>query len=548
MSIFKAICLLLCGVGVFLAGMKLMGEGLGKGGNKGIRVLFGKISDNRLASYALGAGSTAIVQSSAATTVMSMGLVNAGIMSVPQASAFVLGARLGTTITGILVSLSSISVTEVLMAMAFVGICLILFVKRNDRAVAIGFILCGLGVLFAGMKIMKGSILDEPAMKAFFVNMFKAIDFPLLLVLVGAVFTALIQSSSATAGIVITLIGAGTLDMSQAMFLTIGATVGTCFTALLAGIGAGTNAKRVSVFNILTAVIGVLTVGSLVWALRPYVVKFFALWIKQQEWQVSTFGVFYSLLASIILLPFIKPLDKLVALIVREKPKKEAQLHCYFIDERLLKTPAVAVLQARQEAVKLAELARQNLERGINSLLETGEKEADVINAKEDEIDFITNKLSEYLVSLASLDLMFEDEMTVGSLHHVIDDIERIGDHALDFYKMGHKMRGVELSFSQSAVDELRDMADNLFLLYDAAYTTFADGNELLLPRVNQLEQRIDDEKKCLANNHVERLVRGECTIETGTFFYSAISSLERIGDHLENLAYSVRSITGDTK
>ncbi len=548
MNIFKAICLLLCGVGVFLAGMKLMGEGLGKGGNKGIRSLFGKISDNRLASYALGAGSTAIVQSSAATTVMSMGLVNAGIMSVAQASAFVLGARLGTTITGILVSLSSISVTEVLMAMAFVGICLILFVKRNDRAVAIGFVLCGLGVLFAGMKIMKGAILDEPEMQSFFVRMFEAIDFPLLLVVVGAAFTALIQSSSATAGIVITLIGAGTLNMSQAMFLTIGATVGTCGTALLAGIGAGTNAKRVAVFNLLTAIVGVLTVGALVWGIRPYVVKFFALWIPQQEWQVSVFGVFYSLLASLICLPFVKPLDKLVALIVRDKPAKESALHCYYIDERLLKTPAVAVLQAKQEAVKLAELARQNLERGMDSLLYSGEKNAKLIEDSEDEIDFITNKLSEYLVALAGLDLLYEDELLVGSLHHVIDDIERIGDHAADFYKMGRKMREANVAFSPSAIDELKDMTDNLFLLYDAAYTTFAEGSETLLPRVNQLEQRIDDEKKCLANNHVERLVKGECTIETGTYFYTAISSLERVGDHLENLAYSVRSITGDTE
>ena len=539
------ICLLLCGVGVFLAGMKLMGEGLSKGGNKGIRKLFGKISNNSLMSYTLGAGSTAIVQSSAATTVMSMGLVNAGIMTLAQASAFVLGARLGTTITGILVSLSSISVTEVLMAMAFIGICLILFIK-NDRATAIGFVLCGLGVLFAGMKIMKGSILDEPMMKDFFVNMFKAIDFPLLLVVVGAVFTAIIQSSSATAGIVITLISAGTLDLSQAMFITIGATVGTCFTALLAAIGASPEAKRVAVFNILTAVIGVVTVGAVVWGIKGYVVRFFNLWIHQAEWQVSVFGVIYSLISSLILLPFIKPIDKLVTMMVRSK-KAEEGYHCYFIDSRLLKTPAVAVLQAKQEAVNLAQLARENLERGLNSLLVDGEKNAKIINEKEEEIDFITNKLSEYLVSLASRDLMFEDELVVGSLHHVIDDIERIGDHAVDFYKMGRKMREEDISFSPVAVEELTDMASNLYLLYDAAYSTFASGSENLLPRVSRLEQRIDDEKKCLANNHVERLVQGSCTIETGTYFYTAIASMERIGDHLENVAYSVRSITGDT-
>ena len=546
MDIFKAICLLLCGVGVFLAGMRLMGEGLGKGGNKGIRKLFGKISNQPVPAYALGAGSTAIVQSSAATTVMSMGLVNAGIMSLAQASAFVLGARLGTTVTGILVSLSSISVTEVLMAMAFVGICLILFVKK-DRATAIGLVLCGLGVLFAGMKIMKGAIMDEPKIQSFFLNMFSAIDFPLLLVVVGAIFTAVIQSSSATAGIVITLISAGTLDFSQAMFLTIGATVGTCGTALLAAIGASVDAKRVAVFNILTALIGVVTIGSLVWGLRSYAVKFFAAWISQEEWQVSVFGVLYSLVSSLLCLPFIKPLNKLVAKMVKDKPLGDGGYKCYYIDSRLLKTPAIAVLQAKQEAINLAGLARANLERGLNSLLEQDDKAEKLINEKEEEIDYITAALSEYLVALAGKDLLYEDELLVGSLHHVIDDIERIGDHGMDFWKMGRKMREQDLAFSPVAVEELKDMAGNIYLLYDNAYTTFASGKEDLLPRVSRLQQRLDDERKCLADNHVERLASGECSIKLSTFFYTAIASLERIGDHLENIAYSVRSITGDT-
>ena len=547
MSIFNSICLLLCGVGVFLAGMKLMGDGLGKGSNRGLRALFGRISNNPVASYGLGAGATAIVQSSAATTVMSMGLVNAGIMSLAQAGAFVLGARLGTTITGILVSLSSISIIPVFMALAFVGMCLMIFVK-SDRAAAVGYILTGLGVLFAGMEIMKSAISDQQDISDFFVNLFNAIDFPLLLVLVGAAFTALLQSSSATTGILITLISSGTLQVSQALFILIGATVGTCVTALIAGIGAGVNAKRVAVFNIITAVLGALVIGGLVWAFRAPVTHALSSVITSPEWQLSVFGVVYSLVSSALMLPLIHPLGKLVTAFVRERKPQATDIRCYYIDDRLLTTPAVAVLQAQKEVAKLAELARDNLERGVDCVLEMSDKDAKLINHEETRIDYITKRISEYLVALAAGRLSYEDELLVGSLHHVIDDLERIGDHGVDFMKMARKMNSLNLTFSESAVEELRGMAKHLFDMYAVAYRAFVARDDGLLPEVTKYEAILDEEKKKLASNHLDRLVSGQCNIETGTFFYTAISSMERVGDHLENLAYSIRSITGSTK
>ena len=547
MSIFNSICLLLCGVGVFLTGMKLMGDGLGKGSNRGLRALFGRISNNPVASYGLGAGATAIVQSSAATTVMSMGLVNAGIMTLGQAGAFVLGARLGTTATGILVSLSSVSIIPVFMALAFVGVCMMLFVK-NDRAIAVGYVLTGLGVLFAGMEIMKGAISDQEDISNFFIRLFNAIDFPLLLVLVGAVFTALLQSSSATTGILITLIGSGTLQVSQALFILIGATVGTCVTALIAGIGAGVNAKRVAVFNVLTAVLGAVVVGGVVWIFRTPISTALAHLIRSGEWQLSVFGVVYSLVSSALCLPLIKPLGRLVTWMVRERTTQSTDIRCYFIDDRLLTTPAVAVLQAQKEVAKLAELARENLERGLTALLTDSDKDAKRINHEETRIDYITKRVSEYLVALAAGRLTYEDELLVGSLHHVIDDLERIGDHGVDFLKMAHKMQAVNVEFSKAAIDELAGMADHLYGMYEVAYRAFVERDESLLPEVSRFESTLDDEKKELANHHIDRLVNGLCNIETGTFFYTAISSMERVGDHLENLAYSIRSITGSTK
>lgn len=547
MEIFKSICLLLCGVGVFLAGMKLMGDGLGKGSNRGLRALFGRISNNPVASYGLGAGATAIVQSSAATTVMSMGLVNAGIMSLYQAGAFVLGARLGTTATGILVSLSSISIMPVFMALAFVGMCLIIFFK-SDRAAAIGYVLTGLGVLFAGMEIMKSTISDQETIKNFFVNLFNSIDFPLLLILVGAAFTALLQSSSATTGILITLLSSGSLQVSQALFILIGATVGTCVTALLAGAGAGVDAKRVAVFNILTAVFGAIVVGGVVWIFRTPVADLLEKTIKSPAWQLSVFGVVYSLVSSALFLPLIKPMCKLVTLMVRERKSQETDIRCFFIDDRLLTTPAVAVLQAQKEVAKLAELARDNLKRGLNCVLTASDKDEKIINHEETRIDYITKRVSEYLVALAAGRLTYEDELLVGSLHHVIDDLERIGDHGVDFMKMARKMKNLNLNFSESAIIELNGMVEHLFEMYDLALNAFVTRDSSLLPSVTRYEGILDFEKKNLASNHLDRLVSGECNIETGTFFYTAISSIERVGDHLENLAYSIRSITGSTK
>jgi len=547
MTIFKSICLLLCGVGVFLTGMKLMGDGLGKGSNRGLRALFKRISDNPLASYGLGVGATAIVQSSAATTVMSMGLVNAGIMTLAQAAAFVLGARVGTTATGILVSLSSFSIIPVFMALAFVGMCLIIFVK-SDRAAAIAYVLTGLGVLFAGMEIMKYAISNQQDIAAFFVNLFNTIDFPLLLVVVGAVFTALLQSSSATTGILITLISAGTLQVSQALFILIGATIGTCVTALIAGIGAGVNAKRVAVFNVFTSLVGALVVGGLVWIFRDAVAKMLARVISSSEWQLSVFGVLYSLVSSALCLPLIRPLGKLVKLIVRDRRDEAADIRCYYIDDRLLTTPAVAVLQAQKEVAKLAELARDNLERGLNCVLTASDKDAKLINHEETRIDYITKRVSEYLVALAAGHLSYADELLVGSLHHVIDDLERIGDHGVDFMKMAHKMLGDNIAFSATAIEELGNMAEHLYGMYEVAYRAFVTRDDSLLHEVSAYEDILDAEKKKLANNHIDRLVKGQCNIETGTFFYTAISSMERVGDHLENLAYSIRSITGSTK
>lgn len=545
MEIFISICLLLCGVGVFLAGMHLMGMGLEKSTSKSIQALFGKINNNSLASYGLGVGATAIIQSSSATSVMSMGLVGAGIMSVPQASAFVLGAKLGTTITGILVSLSSFKITPLLMTLAFFGICVVLFVK-NESAVSIGYIFAGLGILFAGMDIMSNAISNHQEISVFFVNMFKAIDFPLLLILVGTVFTAIIQSSSATSGILITLISAGTLTVSQAIFISIGASIGTCITGILAGIGSNGNARKVAVFNVITAIIGAFTVGMGVWIFKKPITKGLAFLIPAPQWQLSVFAVIYSLIASLICLPFIKHILKFVSLFVGKAPK-ESDVRCFFINEQSLNTPQIALIQAKREVENLSFLAMENLRYGYECFINQDDSKQKRIEREEERIDFITKRISEFLVKLAGKDLPYQDELLIGTLHHVIDDIERIGDHAVGFMKVGIKMKQEELVFSKTATTSLNEMYETVKREYDVAVNIFKDNNSRLLPEIDNIEKTLDSMKKTLSLNHVYRIAEGTCKHESAALFYSAIDNLERIGDHLENLAYSIRSITGDT-
>ena len=546
MEIFISICLLLCGVGVFLAGMHLMGMGLEKSTSKSIQTLFGKINNNSVASYGLGVGATAIIQSSSATSVMSMGLVGAGIMSVHQASAFVLGARLGTTITGILVSLSSFKITPLLMTLAFFGICVVLFVK-NESAISIGYIFAGLGILFAGMDIMSNAISNHEDISVFFINLFKAIDFPLLLILVGMVFTSIIQSSSATSGILITLISAGTLEVSQAIFISIGASVGTCITGILAGIGSNGNARKVAVFNVITALIGAFTVGMLVWILKKPIVNGLSFLIPSPQWQLSVFTVIYSLFASLICLPFVKQINKFISLFVGKKTK-ESDMRCFFINEQSLNTPQVALIQAKREVERLSSLAMENLHYGYECFINQDSSKQKRIEREEDRIDFITKRISEFLVRLAGKDLSYKDELLVGTLHHVIDDIERIGDHGIGFMKTGIKVQQDGLTFTETAKTGLNEMYATVKREYDVALRAFKENNGRLLPEIDNAERALDSMKKSLSLNHIHRIAEGTCTQEAGALFYSAVVNLERIGDHLENFAYSIRSITGDTE
>ncbi len=554
MEIFQDVCYALAGLGVFLLGMHLMGDGLRKSAGSSLKTLFDHLNNRKIVSFGIGVGVTTVVQASGATTVVAMGLVNAGLMSLPVALAVCLGAKVGTTVTGLLASLSSLPISSILCLIGLIGVGLILFGK-NSRLVQIGYIVAGFGTLFTGMYLVKDAVSGNPEIMTAMQSMFQAINIPPLLFAIGILVTSLVQSSSTVSVMLIALITANAITFDAGMYILIGASVGTCITGMLASFGATKDAVRVAVMNLLCSVVTAIGLGALIWILNGAVliegegvISYAFLLIDSQAWSLSIFGLVYNLIAALIMLPFVTPVAKLSKIIIPDKAGDREALRTYYIDDRLLKTPALAVMQVKKEIWNMGILAKENLERGLAALIDKDFSEMETIEKCEEEIDYITKTVSNYLVRLAGLELSRKMETQVGSFHHVIDDIERIGDHAVNFAEQGAKMKKENYSFSQAAVEELKTMREHILVMCDKTMEVFDSRNEQELPQISKMENGIDGMKKQYANNHVERLNKGGCDIETGTYFYSAIEALERVGDHLVNVAFSIKSITGSQK
>ncbi|MBP5592732.1 MAG: Na/Pi cotransporter family protein [Clostridia bacterium] len=554
MELFQDVCYILAGLGVFLLGMHLMGDGLRKSAGKSLKTLFDHLNNRKIVSFGIGMGVTTVVQASGATTVVAMGLVNAGLMSLPVALAVCLGAKVGTTATGLLASLSSLPLSSVFCAIGLVGVCLILFGKK-DSIVQIGYIIAGFGTLFAGMYLVKSAISSNEDIMNSFQAMFQAINIPPLLVLIGIVVTALLQSSSTVSVMLIALISANAITFDAGMFILVGASVGTCITGVLASIGASKDAIRLAVMNTLDAASTALVLGGIIWASNSLflvgdkgVISYVFGLIESPTWSLSIFGFVYNLVAALAVLPFTTPIAALSRKIIPDKPGEVAVLRTYYIDDRLFKTPALAAMQVKKEIWNMGRMATENLSRGLNALIDGDFSELSQLSHQEEQIDFITKKVSNYLVSLAGLELSAKMERQVGAFHHVIDDMERIGDHAENFGEQAEKMKREAIHFSGAAIEELKQMRESVLKMAESTLEIFESEDDKRLPGITDMENAIDKMKKDFSNNHVDRLNSGGCDIETGTYFYSAIEALERVGDHLVNIAFSIRSITGSQK
>ena len=551
MKLLPSLIWLLAGVGVFIVGMNFLSDALEKSAGSGMKKLLGKISNNRLSGVGIGAGVTAIIQSSSATSVMVIGLVNAGVMTLMQAVPIIMGANIGTTVTGLLVALKNDYFNMIMYLLAFAGVMMGFFKKEKIRLA--GSLCGGLGLIFVGLNIMSSEqAFGNPLVETMFTGLFGVIDFPLLLILVGVLFTALIQSSSAATGVVITMVGTGVLPLDMALFIILGANIGTCVTALLASVGANANAKRVALIHFTFNVIGTVLFTVIIWILRDPVVNLLISIFPGQDtmalqMRVSLFHVIFNVTTTLLLLPFVKLLVKFSCSVIRDKKEEQEVLSFRYVDERLLSAPPVALMQVKKEMDYMFSLVEENTVLSFTSM-ETGSLEyGERIEKNEAIIDFTNSALTKFLIRL-STNVDAADERIIGSYFHVLNDLERIGDHAENFHEIGVEMKERKIAFSEKAREEIGRMRGDVMQMLAISKTVFESMDREPLPDLTALEERVDAQKKELTAKHFARLAEGNCRAEVSPYYSSVILGLERVADHLVNVGYSIVNPTGSQK
>ena len=540
-----AIISLLVGAAVFIVGMNMMSSGLKKSTGPGLRRLLKKIRNNRFAGLGIGAAVTALIQSSAATSVMAIGFINAGAMTIFQGVCIILGAYIGTTVTGLLASLSSFSISNYFILLTVIGVVL-MFVKK-EKIKNFGEILAGLGLLFFGLHTMSSAITNSveltDAIKAFF----QAINFPPLLLLIGAIVTALLQSSSATSGIAIAMVSTGALGFNNAVYLVLGATVGTVITTLIATIGGNVNAKRTGIVCLVIRVTTALIALAIYW---PLAANFDLETIIPNAFGSASLAVAllliaYNVVFMLAILPFVQVFEKLSIKLIRDKDEEKMKKALKYIDRRLLETPTIALMQVKREIINMMELAHENLKRGFERLLEQDSSQDKELIETEDKIDYINNQITDYLIELTHT-ASLKDEKMIGSFFHVVNDVERIGDHAYNFYDSSLKMVANDLKFSDTAKAEFREMFAVVDEMFELSFTIFHDQTGTYLKKLHDLENETDNLKNKLSSAHYERIQKNLCKMENSPFYTTLVSELERVADHLVNVGYSIDSPVGD--
>ena len=551
MQLIGSLIWLLAGVGVFIVGMNFMGDALEKSAGHGMKRFLERISNNRFSGVGIGAGVTAIIQSSSATSVMVIGLVNAGVMTLMQATPIIMGANIGTTITGVLVALKNDYFNMAMYLLAFAGVMMGFFKKEKIKLA--GSLCCGLGLIFVGLEVMSSEqAFGNPLVKDLFTEIFQKIDFPLLLILVGVIFTGLIQSSSAATGVVITMVGAGVLPLDLALFIVLGANIGTCVTALLASVGANANSKRVALIHFTFNVIGTVFFTAIIWLFKEPVVNMLVSIFPGSDpmslqMRVSLFHVVFNVTTTVLLLPFVKQLVDYSCKVIKDKEKEEKTKALKFVDDRLLSMPSVALIQVKKEMDYMFSLVEENISLSFNAL-ETGKLVSnEKIECNESIIDFTNGALTCFLIKLSSM-VEQSDELIIGSYFHVLNDLERVGDHAENFYEIVAEMASKKLTFSEKGQNDIKAMSDKVMQMLVISKDAFDNLNKAELSLLDEFEEEIDAMKKELTASHFIRLAEGNCSMDVSPYYSSTVAGLERVADHLINIGYSIVNPIGSQK
>jgi len=439
----------------------------------------------------------------------------------------------------------------VMYLLAFAGV-MMSFAKKEKIKIAAS--LCsGLGLIFVGLNIMSSeAAFGNPLVEEMFTGIFKTIDFPLILILVGAIFTALIQSSSAATGVVITMVGTGVLPLDLALFIILGANIGTCVTALLASVGANANSKRVALIHFTFNVIGTALFTAIIWIFKDPIINLLVSAFPNDDamslqMRVSLFHVIFNVTTTLLLLPFTKHLVDYSCSIIKEKKEDEDNFALKYVDERLLATPPVALMQVKKEMDYMISLVEENTLHCFTAINTASNEYNKQICENEKLINFINSALTAFLIKL-SAEVEGSDERIIGSYFHVLNDLERIGDHAENFNDIGMEMINKKISFSEHGLKDINEMREKVMKMFEIAKNSFENLNKDKLSELTQIEESVDKMKKELIAGHFARLTEGNCSVDVSPYYSSVITGLERVADHLVNVGYSIVNPTGSQK
>ena len=553
-AVLSSILTLIAGIGIFLIACQLMSSNLETASSNKLKQLFSKASKNKWIGVGIGTVGTAAIQSSGATTVMTIGFVNAGIISLTQAATIIYGANIGTTVTAQIVALgmsgaNSLSTSVIFSAFAGLGAFISLFSKRSNLKTW-GGILTGFGMLFVGLELMSDSMKEFAALEG--VKLFLAnIGNPLLLVLIGAVFTAIIQSSSVMTSIALAMLVSGLIDLSQGIYITMGSNIGSCIVAIIAGLTSGINAKRTALMHMLFNTAGVIIFLLIALVLSvasggdlSFGVLFESLTPGAPQVQLAMFHTFFNVTTVLVMMPLTEALVNLVVKMIPNSSVEEKEVNkLNYIDNNMLRTPPLAVVQTKREIIEMSKIAMENYDRAMHAITTLDLSEREVFDKTESRLNFINKELVNFVVKLTGERALSEkDHIYLTTTFRSVRDVERIGDYAVNIMEYADNLIKLRQSFSENARSEITQLNKMVHQLYDKVVKAYSDEDLAALDEANVIEEQIDEYTKMMEDNHIKRMGEGLCNASVGAQYLEMSSNAERIADHLINVAKVIRS------
>ncbi len=531
---FESYLGLVAGLALFLFGMNMMSSNLEKAAGSGLRKMLNALTKNKYLGLIVGALFTMVIQSSSATTVMAVGLVNAGLMNLTQSVGVIFGANIGTTITAQLIAFKLTKAAPILL---IVGVGMMLFIRKKTIQ-RLGYVVLGFGLLFFGLNTMSDSMKPLRELQAF-KDIMVQLSGPMG-ILAGALITTIVQSSSASVGILQALSMQGLIGIESAIFVVLGTNIGTCITAILASIGTSKNAKRAALIHLMFNVFGSALMIGLVYALP--ITRWVTSWSPGDvSRQIANSHLLFNVLATAIFLPMSSIFVKVSKRVISGEDPLREPMKLMYIEDHLFITPTIVVAQLIKEVERMGEIAYKCIRNAVSAFINKDQKLIDQVFSDEQVTDFLNHEITHYLVKANQLDLSPGDAKLVGAMYHVINDLERIGDHAENIAEFAQLRIDNKMTFTKKALEELGDMSEKVFNLLQKANDIFTNTDvKTAKTEIAPLEQEIDDLEKEHKQEHIDRLNRGDCTPRSGTIFIEILSNLERVADHATNVAYSV--------